>query len=82
MRGSGGGGGEATTTIDGTVESYANNAMLTASGKVLIDADSTALAEATPDGVTIGAVSVTVMLSKTFVKGMTRAYVDGNTTVV
>ena len=90
-----GAGGHATTDINSVVEAFAHNASLQAStltgkavkkgalpGSVLITANSdlTAKADASGGGASLAA-GLAVMLPEASIGGITRAFVDGNTTV-
>ncbi|GGO80245.1 hypothetical protein GCM10011348_16530 [Marinobacterium nitratireducens] len=75
-------GGHAQTHLDSTVEAFAHNASLTASGNLFIDADSDHKARAKTFG--FGAAvgfAVSTMISEASVGGETRAYADGTTTI-
>ena len=80
--GAAGAGGHAVTDLDSTVEAFAHNASLTASGNLFIDADSnhTARAETFGLGAALG-FAVSVMISEASIGGATRAFADGATTV-
>ena len=78
-----GAGGHAATHIDSTVEAFAQDASLTASGDLFVDADSTHHARANTFGLAASlGFAVSTMISEASVEGATRAYIDGNSTIV